>query len=56
VIGSVAAQDIEVESQLARDVAVQEKPSSSAPQPVTCDALLQHPLAWWLGNRKWQFE
>src|ERR1700674_3543443 len=23
---------------------------ASKPQPVTCDALLQHPLAWWLGS------
>jgi hypothetical protein len=29
--------------------AIQKKPASSAPQPVTCDALLQHPLVWWLG-------
>jgi hypothetical protein len=32
------------------NAAVQEKPASSPPQPVTCDALLQHPLAWWLGS------
>src|SRR2546428_3459294 len=32
------------------NAAVQEKPASSTPQPVTCDALLQHPLAWWLGS------
>src|SRR5438309_6009416 len=30
--------------------AVQKKPASSAPQPAICDALLQHPLAWWLGS------
>lgn len=32
------------------NAAVQEKPASSTPQPVTCDALLQHPLAWWLSS------
>lgn len=32
------------------NAAVQEKPASSTPQRVTCDALLQHPLAWWLGS------
>jgi len=34
------------------NAATQEKPASkiSTAQRVTCDALLQHPLAWWLGS------
>src|SRR5205809_1015468 len=44
-LAGAAAAAAKAKQQPAAPVAV-----ASQPGPVTCDALLQHPLAWWLGS------